>query len=51
MLINDNSYSKYTHIKKIYSSDLDYNKSLNIIASGDAKSIKLWNGNDGSLIL
>ena len=31
---------------------LDYNKSQNIIASGSAhKSIKLWNGNDGSLIL
>ena len=31
---------------------LDYNKSQNIIASGsDDKSIKLWNGNDGSLII
>ena len=31
---------------------LDYDKSQNIIASGsDDKSIKLWNGNDGSLII
>ena len=31
---------------------LDYNKSLNIIASAsDDKSIKLWNANDGSLII
>ena len=31
---------------------LDYNKSLDIIASGsDDRSIKLWNGNNGSLII
>ena len=30
---------------------LDYNKNLNIIASGSSdRSIKLWNGFDGSLI-
>ena len=29
---------------------LDYNKSQNTIASG-SDSIKLWNGNDGSLII
>ena len=31
---------------------LDYNKILNVIATGsDDKSIKLWNGNDGSLFI
>ena len=38
------------HNDNIYG--LDYNKNQNIIASGsDDKSIKLWNGNDGSLII
>ena len=38
------------HNYEIYG--LDYNKTLNIIASGsDDNSIKLWNGNDGSLII
>ena len=31
---------------------LDYKESLNLIASGsDDKSIKLWNGNDGVLMI
>ena len=31
---------------------LDYNHNLNIIASGSKdKSIKLWNGNNGILVL
>ena len=42
-------------IEKAHNSDiygLDYNMTLSIIASGsDNKSIKLWNGNDGSLII
>ena len=38
------------HDDEIYG--LDYNYSLIIIASGsNDNSIKLWNGNDGSLII
>ena len=38
------------HNDNIYG--LDYNKSQNIIVSGsNDASIKLWNGNDGTLII
>ncbi|KAM3136089.1 hypothetical protein pb186bvf_011894 [Paramecium bursaria] len=38
--------------KRINNISIDYNRSLNIIASGSSdKTIKLWNGNDGSLLM
>ncbi|KAM3131958.1 hypothetical protein pb186bvf_015971 [Paramecium bursaria] len=40
----------HSHNYYVYSG-IDYNRNLNIIAGSDDRSIKLWNGYDGSLII